>query len=386
MARPPEINGSYDPEECDRMRARVAELERAFHQSQDWLDAILESAVDYAILAADLEGRLTTWNEGARRIFGHEPNEALGEHIRFIYRPEDRAAGVPEAEMAAASAEGRARDERWHIRKDGSQFWASGMLMPLNNGHAQGFLKILRDRTELFEAEEALKEAARRQEIMAREASHRVKNNLQLISSLLNLQAKSSDNADVRAALADAQARIITVARVHDRLWKQNEMGSVDLAIAIGELCDDLQETSPDCRLSRELHSVTVPTEEAVPLMLITNELVTNAFKHACHNGEGQVAVRLGPVDQGRRLRLEVADRGPGLPEGFDPARATRGLGMRLITGFVRQLRGTLDAASAEPGTRFLLEVPLPERQASNDGYQTDMPSAQPSRGTGSGG
>ena len=341
-------------DETDRLRARVAELQRALHQSEDRLRAILESAADYAILATDLDGRLTTWNEGARRIFGQEASEALGEHIRIIYTPEDRETGVAEAEMTEASTEGRAEDERWHIRKDGSRFWASGVVVPLSDGESEGFLKILRDRTDLIEE-------ARRREVMAREASHRIKNNLQLISSLLNLQAKSSDDADVREALADAQARIITVARVHDRLWKQNEMSSVDLATSIGELCDDLQETAPNCRLSRDLHSVVVGADQAVPLMLIVNELVTNAFKYACPSGEGEVTIRIAPVENGRRVQLEVCDRGPGLPEGFDPARASRSLGMRLINAFTRQLGGTLSTSSAEPGTRFLVEVPLAE-------------------------
>ncbi|WP_052213726.1 PAS domain S-box protein [Belnapia sp. F-4-1] len=131
-----------------RANADLRLSQAALRKSSELHRLILESAIDYAILSIDLSGRIISWNEGARRILGWEEVEILGEPAKIIFTPEDRAAGVHEAEMDGALEHGRASDERWHLRKDGSRFWASGLMMPLLDGEVRGFLKILRDRTE----------------------------------------------------------------------------------------------------------------------------------------------------------------------------------------------------------------------------------------------
>ncbi|UEM07474.1 PAS domain S-box protein (plasmid) [Skermanella rosea] len=128
---------------------RVAEEEaNALRRSEQRLDLMLESATEYAIFTLDLKGRITSWNTGARNILGWEKQEILGRDAGVIFTPEDRADDVPESERVQALNQGRASDERWHVRRDGSRFWATGTLMPLRNGGVEGFLKILRDRTE----------------------------------------------------------------------------------------------------------------------------------------------------------------------------------------------------------------------------------------------
>ncbi len=134
-------------------------LNAALQASEGRLRLVLESATDFAIVTIDLDGHLTGWNIGARNILGWDEAEALGRDARMFWTPEDRAAGVPEAEMRVAREQGRAADERWHLRRDGSRFWASGEMMPLRgeDGTLFGFLKILRDRTEQRRAGEALR-------------------------------------------------------------------------------------------------------------------------------------------------------------------------------------------------------------------------------------
>ncbi|WP_434389988.1 PAS domain-containing protein [Melittangium boletus] len=109
----------------------------------------MESAIDFAVIAADLDGRITHWNEGARRILGWTPEEIRGQPLHRLFTEEDRAQGVPERELRQAREEGRALDERWHVRADGSRFWASGELTRLKDdaGTVVGFVKVLRDRT-----------------------------------------------------------------------------------------------------------------------------------------------------------------------------------------------------------------------------------------------
>lgn len=135
----------------------VAERTTDLRSSEARFRLILESATDYAIITADLSGVVTEWNIGARNILGWEPHQAIGEHLRMIFVPEDRAAGLPEVEIGRALADGRAVDERWHLRRDGSRLFAVGTLVPMASadGRPQGFLKILRDRTEQFAVEEA---------------------------------------------------------------------------------------------------------------------------------------------------------------------------------------------------------------------------------------
>jgi PAS domain S-box-containing protein len=134
----------------------------ALRRGEQRLDIMLESATEYAIFTLDLEGRITSWNTGARNILGWEKEEILGREANVIFTPEDRAGGVLKVEMAQALGEGRAGNERWHVRKDGSRFWATGILMPLRNGRVEGFLKILRDRTKERLAEEERESLRRR--------------------------------------------------------------------------------------------------------------------------------------------------------------------------------------------------------------------------------
>jgi PAS domain S-box-containing protein len=124
------------------------------------LATILDSATDVAIITLDQQNTVTLWNEGAERILGWTAEEMIGSKGEIIFTPEDREAGVPQAEIQQALAKGRAEDERWHVRKDRSRFWASGLMMPIKGG--VGFLKIMRDRTERREAEQALRESEER--------------------------------------------------------------------------------------------------------------------------------------------------------------------------------------------------------------------------------
>ncbi|HEY0419604.1 MAG TPA: PAS domain-containing protein, partial [Acetobacteraceae bacterium] len=122
-----------------------------------FLEALLESATDYAIFAMDLDGLVINWNEGAHRLLGWTEEEMIGHPGSVIFLPEDRKRGTPQAERQVALDKGRSADERWHQRKDGTHFWAFGELMPLRDeaGSVLGFVKILRDRTEQRLAAEA---------------------------------------------------------------------------------------------------------------------------------------------------------------------------------------------------------------------------------------
>ena len=128
--------------------------------SDDLLALVIESATDFAVIATDAEGRISVWNRGAERLLGHAGPEILGHGLDVIFTPEDRRAGTLAREMHQALECGRASDERWHVRRDGTRFWGSGLTMPLALPGA-GFVKIVRDRTAERQAGERLREAER---------------------------------------------------------------------------------------------------------------------------------------------------------------------------------------------------------------------------------
>ncbi|CAO4178702.1 Blue-light-activated histidine kinase [Methylorubrum populi] len=147
-----------------RQTTAQMELRRALREQAEQRllhERILDSAIDYAILAMDPQGRITRWNTGAERILGWTESEMLGRPVEALFTPEDRAAGQPEAEAALASEQGCAPSEGWRLRKDGTRFWASGEVTPLKaeDGTLVGFLRILRDRTEHRAAQAALQES-----------------------------------------------------------------------------------------------------------------------------------------------------------------------------------------------------------------------------------
>jgi PAS domain S-box-containing protein len=162
------------------LEAEIARLRRVLEAArlrEARLEAVLESASDYAIFTIGPDGLVTSWNAGAANLLGWDEAEALGMDSRLTYTPEDRGQGALERKMARARAEGRAENERWLARKDGSRFWGSGVLVPLRGAAAGGFLKVMRDQT-------ARREADERQGLLIRELAHRVKNSLALILAM----------------------------------------------------------------------------------------------------------------------------------------------------------------------------------------------------------
>jgi PAS domain S-box-containing protein len=124
-----------------------------------WFRWMVESAVDFAIFALDTEGKITSWNAGAHRMFRHSAEEILGQTASVLFTPEDRVIGDVEREISIAAAEGRASDDRWHVRRDGTRFWASGLLMAMRDerGVVRGFVKVIQDRTAEKRTEESLR-------------------------------------------------------------------------------------------------------------------------------------------------------------------------------------------------------------------------------------
>lgn len=235
--------------------------------------------------------------------------------------------------------------------------WFSVYAFPVGKPDEQLVGILFTDITARKRLEEVLQDKVAHQETLMREVSHRVKNSLALVGSMLHMQGRAAGDEEVRSAIADAQTRVMAIAQVHDQLWRQNQMERIDLATFLGDLCAKLQETEKRYRLRYAIDSVAIPTDQAIPLGLIVNELVTNAFKYA-YPGEagGDVSVTLRGTSNG--IRLEVADEGVGLPDSVDFGASTTSLGGRIVHALTRQLGATLSVESGPPGSRFIIDIP----------------------------
>lgn len=202
------------------------------------------------------------------------------------------------------------------------------------------------------------------QRMLAREASHRVKNSLALVASLLNLEAGSL-TAQASQALKGAISRVYAVAAVHDQLWRQTDFQRIDLAPFLTELCSAIAATSPQHETFCQFEAVMAPANLVTPLGISLNELITNAYKYAYPNdSSGEVRIT-GSIEDGS-YRLIVSDLGQGLPDDFDPASSCGSLGMRIIKSLARQMNADLTIHRTSPGTSFSLLIPLGTRPAAD--------------------
>ncbi len=247
----------------------------------------------------------------------------------------------------------------------------AGVFSEADIAFMQGFANLLGGAIERVRTEGLLRAALARQDLLAREMSHRVKNSLAIVASLLALQARSAeagpDGEAVRAALIDARTRVEAIAGVHDQLWRQGDReresapGEIDLAPFLQTLTANLQSGAPRHRLVCTVAPQRISADQAIPIGLLVNELVTNAIKYAypeaSHPQGGEIRVRT--ERDGDRLLLTVRDDGIGLPAGFDIARTSRSLGMRVVSNLSRQLGATLDTPRDGAGAHFHLAVPL---------------------------
>ncbi|WP_343347441.1 histidine kinase dimerization/phosphoacceptor domain -containing protein [Sphingomicrobium sp. XHP0239] len=219
------------------------------------------------------------------------------------------------------------------------------------------------------EKEERLTQEARYQTMLNREASHRVKNSLALITSMLQLQSNGAD-ANTARALKKAQDRIGTIANAHDLLWQSDKLGSVEIGEMICKVSENLEEEGRVSCEASNLPNITVPAEIAIPIGIIVNELVTNAIKYAYPVGEGTVYIEA--FDEKTLYRVIICDHGRGMPEDFTLEGSHHGsLGMRLISALVRQLKADIRFEDNSPGTRVVLEVPIGDRTSATVAEQS---------------
>jgi PAS domain S-box-containing protein len=375
----------------DRRRA-----ETAVRESEERLRLIVESATDYAILTLDPDRAVTSWSPGAEAVFGYAEAEIVGRSADLLFTPEDRAAGAPGAEAEAARRDGRAADERWHVRKDGSRFYASGVLTPLRTG--VGFVKVARDLTERKRTEDALRDARDRLEARVAERT------AELSEVVAELRTEIAARADLARRLATAQEderrrvardlhdsvgqllaalalavkavsaagdlptgaadRLAEVERVAELLGKEahalavrlrpTSLDDIGLEAALGQLVSDW---SARIGVRADFHATgldpgRLPSESETTLYRVVQEALTNVARHARATRVSVVVSR-----QGGHATAVIEDDGAG----FDPGAVPNGrlglLGMRERAGLAG---GEMDIESSRgSGTTVVVRIPV---------------------------
>jgi two-component sensor histidine kinase len=235
---------------------------------------------------------------------------------------------------------------------------AAGEFTESDIAFLQGAANILGMAIERQRQEQALREAFERQKILLKEINHRVKNSLQLVASMLTLQA--GDDPLLKPRLQEASSRIMTIGRAHDRLYRSPQIEQIDLADYLSGICNDLRAVTGASDISYEGADcpVLLNTDRAIAIALIVTELVTNAAKHAYPKGaHGKIWIRLAQGDTDV-VRLSVRDEGVGLPSTFNvDDREEIGLGMRLTRALAEQAKVKLHIERHPRGTEFMMTI-----------------------------
>jgi two-component sensor histidine kinase len=191
---------------------------------------------------------------------------------------------------------------------------------------------------------------------LLKEVNHRVNNSLALVVSMLHLKSATVDDA-VKVHLDEASKRITAIARAHQRLYQTEMFEKIELGPYLDDICQSFSASLPDCLLHVKVNAgIAVPPDQAIPVALFVNELITNSAKYGYANRKCEIWIEVVRVDA--EITVSVKDKGIGLPLNFD-SRANKGLGMRLVNAFAAQLGGKLEIRRRDPGAEFFLTFPI---------------------------
>ena len=350
--------------------------EGSLRESREKLRITVESASDYVIITLDVNGNIVSWSKGAEFAFGYTEEEVQGKYVGIIFTPSDRETGAPDKEINDAAVNGRAIDERWHMRKDGSKFYMSGVMAPITaDTGLQGFVKVARDMTERKLIEQLKDE-------FIGIASHELKTPVTNIKGYVQiLHAKLSDIAEGEDAMI--------VQRLNNQVGRLTSLignlldttkiseGKLDLYPEFFQLDDLIRERVEELQALAPNHQLYFRAGIKEPIradkerigQVLTN-LLSNAIKYSPAGG----AVKIETEDLGQVVRVRVSDTGVGIPAAvkekvFDrffrvnsPQTQTlqgMGLGLYISAGIVQRHNGSISVQSGE-GTGSVFTVILP--------------------------
>lgn len=305
-------------------------------------------AAGNAIVITDRDGTIEWANTAFQSLTGYTVKEAVGRNPRDLVKSGSQDPAMYRQLWDTILSGKTWQGELVNKRKTGELYDEEMLITPVTDasGRIEHFIAVKNEITERKRSRKLLESSLREKEILLREVHHRVKNNMQIVSSLLNLSCENIGDSESCRIIAELHRRIDAMAIVHEQFYQADDLARIDFSVFLPELVSSIIEDTealpgnPEIRY--QLEPVFLNLEYAIPVGLIVSELVANALKYSTtgQDSHGFLALSLRPV-AGSAVELEIRDNGPGFPEGFDTAAATT-LGMRLIQILTEQLKGNI--------------------------------------------
>jgi PAS domain S-box-containing protein len=332
------------------------EMEKELKESEQRFRTIFDNAVDGMLLADPESKKFFLGNKAICQMLGYSQEEIKNLGVMDIHPEEDLPFVIGQFESQKNQEITLAKDILLR-RKDGSVFYTDINSAIVTLTKKEYLMGIFRDITERKRVEDQVRVSLKEKEVLLKEIHHRVKNNLAVVQSLLNLQAGKIKDPQAQEAFKESRDRIRSMALVHEKLYQSPDLAHIDMADYLRDLSTRLfysSQVSPDkVKLKLEMEGVQIGINTAVPMGLILNELISNALKHAFPGGrEGKIRVGLARVDGGM-IRLTVENNGIGFPEEVD-FRKAKSMGFQVVTALVEQLGGTIEM-KRDKGTVFTI-------------------------------
>ncbi|HMB97136.1 MAG TPA: PAS domain S-box protein [Balneolaceae bacterium] len=323
---------------------------------------VLFNSIQDAMYILDEDGRFLEVNQGAERMYGYPREKFIGSTPDFLAAPGKVDMNLTYRRMEDALNGGVQQFEWWGRKKNGEIFPKELQLNPGKYFGKPVVIAIARDITERKKAEQKIKESLKEKEILLAEIHHRVKNNLAVITGLLELQVQNTDNDEAKTVLRDSQLRINSMALIHEKLYESDNLSLIQFGKYIGELIDVIADSHITKEKPIEIDIESDPIEftitQAIPCGLLMNEIVTNALKHAFEGRKsGKIVISL--KKEGDVIQLVISDNGVGLPDNFEEMKV-KSLGMTLIYTLASQLNADMNIESGE-GTVYRLTFEVQE-------------------------
>ncbi|MFZ2282626.1 MAG: PAS domain-containing sensor histidine kinase [Lutibacter sp.] len=371
-------------------------LKSTYIPTAEFYSQIIDSLQDYSILTLDNEFAINSWSSGAAKIFGYQTEEIIGEHFEIIFTDEDRKNGIPKMEIDTALKEGRAVDNRWHICKDGSKFYAYGLVFPFIgiDGEQLGYVKILRDLTERRKSEDAIKKYVKELEALNNHkdsilaiVSHDLRSPLSGIigaAKYLRSNFEKMEHKEVKEMLDLLYESSINELNMLDYLveWARIKYATEVFSPTKIKLVDYVQKVFDTLNETAELNTVNLHHEiqenesvfaDGKMLLSVLQNIVSNAIKHS-HAGE---KITVSAKRKEDKIIVEIKDTGLGMSKEiqeklFTPqmnvlANARKenkgaGIGLLLVKGFLKKNDGEIWVESVEgEGSSFYFTLPINE-------------------------